>query len=288
MSYKYNPLSVMEDIYVPTRQGSGGNVVPLNKSDANGKNIEDVKYFQDKMIYAPGVPKLLIGKEEDINSKSTSDMQFICFLRMIRMIQTLLEPEILRFYTVALKSEGIEDDTLYVEWPVCGTIDEERKWKIEQIKCQVAAMMSQDMSIIDDEYIYRDILSWDDAKIKEVKDRMDEAEQAAEEEFNAQLASARDETGNPDAEDEFTSMDDNDPVEQNAKINPNKPKKKAKPEEDEEKPTKEQFIATMKEKLGKRDFARFEKFNSLIEENAKLKRLVYEYIHLTNSKNGDF
>lgn len=290
MSYKYNPLSQMEDIYVPTRQGSGGNVVALNKGEGTGKNIEDVNYFQNKMIYAVGVPKLLIGKEEDINSKSTSDMQFICFLRMIRMIQTVLEAEIIRFFKNALEAEKIQDDTLYVDWPVCGTIDEERKWKIEQIKCQVAAMMSQDMSIIDDQFIYSNILGWDDALIAEVKERMEAAEDAAEEEFNAQLALARDDTGNPEAEDEYMSMDDEDPDVQASKTNPNKPKKPTKPTEDDEEEsiTKEKYMEMAKARMTKKQYTQFEKMSKLVEQNKELRSLLYQFIHLTNTRIGEF
>lgn len=299
MSYKYNPLSTMEDIYVPTRQGSGGNVVALNKGEGAGKNIEDVNYFQNKMIYAVGVPKLLIGKEEDVNSKSTSDMQFICFLRMIRMIQTVLESEIIRFFKNALEAEKIQDDTLYVDWPVCGTIDEERKWKIEQIKCQVAAMMSQDMSIIDDQYIYENILGWDDATIAEVKERMEAAEDAAEEEFNAQLALAKNDTGDPDAESEYMSMDDEDPDAQAAKVNPNKPKKTSNPsdEEDEEEDddeeeteamTKEKYMEMAKARMTKKQYNQFEKMSKLVEQNKELRSLIYQFIHLTNTRIGEF
>jgi len=279
MSYKYNPLSMMEDIYVPTRQGSGGNVVPLNKGESSSKNIEDIKYFQDKMIYSVGVPKLLIGKETDVNSKSTSDMQYICFLRSIRMIQTMLEPEIIRFFKNALLRKGITDDTLYIEWPVCETIDEERKWKIEQLKCQVASAMSQDLAIVDDEFIYREIFGWDDEFIETLKTRLEEEENLAEEEFNADLALARDDTGNPDADDEYTTLDDNDPSVANSKVNPNKPKKKV---------SKEEYLASVKSVLSEKDFKKFERTQKIIGENSEIKKLIYDYIHLTNTRIGEF
>lgn len=204
-SYKINPLSAVEDILIPTRQGSGGgNVIPLNGTDV-GKNIEDLNYFQNKLIYSTPVPKLLIGKDEDINSKSSSDVQYIGFLRAIRRIQTFAEYEIIRFFTNALACEGFRDVKLKVVWPIFGTIDEERKWKIEQLKYDCAKVLSQDMTLVDDYYVYKTFLGMTEEEINDITTRMDDEEKAAQKEFDDQLANAPDVTNDPNSDEEYNT-----------------------------------------------------------------------------------
>ena len=205
LSYKINPLSALEDILIPTRQGSGGgNITALNNNDV-GKNIEDLEYFQNKLIYSTEVPKLLLGKDEDVNSKSSSDIQYISFLRCIRRIQTLSEPEIIRFYQNALACEGIKDAKLKMIWPIFGTIDEERKWRIEQLKYDCMKVLSQDLTLVDDWYCYKVFLGMTDEEIETLTTRMDDEEKTAQKEFDDQIANADDLTNDPSADATFNT-----------------------------------------------------------------------------------
>ena len=162
-------------------------------------------YFQNKLIYSTEVPKLLLGKDEDVNSKSSSDIQYISFLRCIRRIQTLSEPEIIRFYQNALACEGIKDAKLKMIWPIFGTIDEERKWRIEQLKYDCMKVLSQDLTLVDDWYCYKVFLGMTDEEIETLTTRMDDEEKAAQKEFNDQIATADDLTNDPSADATFNT-----------------------------------------------------------------------------------
>jgi hypothetical protein len=269
MSWQYNPLSVVEDILVPTRQGSNASVIPLSNNAQSGKNIEDIEYFQNKLIYSTGVPKLLIGKEDDINSKSTSDIQYISFLRMIRRCQTIMEPEIVRVYRNMLTIEGVNGNfDLFIEWPTLNTIDEERKWKIELLKLQVASIMSNEMAIIDDKYIYMNILGMSEDEMEELIERLDAEEEEFAAEFDANLANAEDLTGvNTD---EFDVDDEEEPMPQ--------PRKR----------TKSEILQYFKKKLPEKQFEKFEKFMEIVGKNRELKNTLYDLVRLTNTKIGDF
>ena len=56
-AWNYNPLSVIEDIMVPTRAGSGGNVVALNNNMPLEKTLKILCTSQDKLIYSTGTLK---------------------------------------------------------------------------------------------------------------------------------------------------------------------------------------------------------------------------------------
>ena len=281
-SYKTNPMSVLEDLFLPTRQGSNAGAQVLNQGSSSDHNMTDVEYFQNKMIYATGVPKLLIGKEQDVNSKSTSDMQFICFLRSIRRIQTCIEPTILAFYEQALRSFGVANpDDLTVHWPVIDTIDEERKWRIEQLKWGVATVLSKDLTLIDDYYMYKNFMGFTDDQIKEITTRIDEAEEKAMEEFGD--VDFEDDpnagTGEPDAEDPETE----DP-ESEEDTNPDNPEK------DQAKTAKERqnHVYTVLEKNCRHDKDRdaLRSFIKLITTDSEASRLVQEVLELSKIKMG--
>lgn len=267
-SFKMNPLSAVEDILVPTRQGSGGNVIPLNQNLSRG-TIEDVNYFQNKMIYASNVPKILIGKEEDVNAKSTGDIQFVSFLRMIRNMQTLLESEIIVFYKNALQTQGIVDaDDLFIEWPIFGTLDEERKWRIELLKMQIAQMLGQTMMLVDDQYIYENYMNLASDIWQPLVARMDEEESMAAEEYEKAFDNAQDLTNDPNADEVFRGADDP-PIKKKTKKNP-----KSKVPKD-----KKEFLQLIQPEVPEKEFKALEK----IINNEVLCKTLWEAIHLTNT-----
>lgn len=174
-NWDYNPLSIIEDIMVPTRQGSGGNVIPLTNTGNSLKDIDDIKYCQDKLIYSTGTPKLLIGKENDLNSKSTSDNQVAGFLRRIRRIQTIIAPQIKKLYKNILLIEGVDvnENDLRISYPTGLTVDEERKATIAKLRAQVAEILKTNMMVVDDMYVYTKILGMTDAEAEELKARVE-------------------------------------------------------------------------------------------------------------------
>lgn len=282
ISMKWNPLSMVEDLIVPTRSGSNAGVVQLNKTGGSN-NIDDVNYFQNKLIYAVGVPKLLIGKEEDVNSKSTSETQYISFLRMIRRIQKLLEDEIIHFYTVALESFGIKNPDLYVDWPLAGTIDEERKWRIEQLKVQIAASLSQDMSMVDDYWIYQNLMGMTDDEITELVGRMDEEERKYEKEIADKIDDA--EEISPDSpEDPGDDPEPDSGKSTNGKRPTKRVSKKSGSEDDE---SESSLLKVIHDKLGDKKFTKFNDTINLVKSDPALTNSLYAFIRLTKIKAGD-
>ena len=131
--------------------------------------------YSDKLIYSTGTPKILIGKEVDTNSKSTSDNQMIVFLRRIRRIQSSITPAIKELYKNMLAIEGVYVtlDELNVQWPSSMTIDEERNMIIEKLKAEIAKILRVDIGCVDDFFIYTKILGMSDIEAETLKDRLD-------------------------------------------------------------------------------------------------------------------
>lgn len=258
-AWNYNPLSVIEDIMVPTRAGSGGNVVALNNNNATGKNIEDIMYFQDKLIYSTGTPKILIGKEVDTNSKSTSDNQMIVFLRRIRRIQSSITPAIKELYKNMLAIEGVYVtlDELNVQWPSSMTVDEERNMIIEKLKAEIAKILRVDIGCVDDFYIYTKILGMSDIEAETLKDRLD-----AQKEDDLFYNSNRFNSQNTPDEEEPADT-------QNAT-----------------KPTKEELVNIIRAKLNDDQFKEWERMQDIIKANPILAECVVDLINVLQA--GDY
>lgn len=258
-AWNYNPLSVIEDIMVPTRAGSGGNVVALNNNNATGKNIEDIMYFQDKLIYSTGTPKILIGKEVDTNSKSTSDNQMIVFLRRIRRIQSSITPAIKELYKNMLAIEGVYVtlDELNVQWPSSMTIDEERNMIIEKLKAEIAKILRVDIGCVDDFFIYTKILGMSDIEAEALKDRVD-AQKEDDLFYNSNKFKSQ---NTPDEEEPADT--------QNAT-----------------KPTKEELVNIIRAKLNDDQFKEWERMQDIIKANPILAECVVDLINVLQA--GDY
>ena len=276
--WEYNPLSVSEDILLPTRQGSGSGITVLNSASDVGKSISDIEYFQNKLIYSTGVPKILIGKENDINSKSTSDVQLAVFYRTVRRYQTTISPFIIEFIQQCLKTEKIMVDKkdITIEWGILDSVDEKRKWEIEKLKLEIAGTMASDLGLVDDLYIYTELLGWTEEEAKEMMNRLDNEEEAYAEEVDDMLDDAEDLSGQET--DEFDTADDT--------MSKNKEKNKEKPEE-ETKPTEEELQNYIKNKLGEEKYKKWLKVQKIIEETPELQETLANIIVLTQAKLGE-
>lgn len=268
-SWEYNPLSVIEDIVIPTRQGSGANVVALNNSNNTGKNIEDIEYHQNKMIYSTHTPKILIGKETDVNSKSTSDVQMTTFLRKIRRFQMLFEPQIKQFIVdcLAIENTITNSDEFTIEWPISNFIDEERRWKIEKLKLDVASILAE-MALVDDLYIYTKIMGMTENEAKELMDRLDAEEENYQDELDAMLGDAEDQSDMSASEFEDQPLDGDDKED----------------EEENDKPTKEDVLSALQTKLGEKKFKEWQKIQKILDKHPEVKQTVAELIILTQAK----
>lgn len=270
-SWEYNPLSVIEDIVVPTRQGSGANVIPLNNANMAGKNIEDINYFQDKMIYATHTPKIIIGKETDVNSKSTSETQMVAYLRKIRRFQSIFEPQIKEFYVNALTVEGVivKSEDLGITWPISNFIDEERRWRIEKLKLDCASMWSE-LGLADDLFIYTVIMGMTEDEAIMLQKRLDDTEARYQDEIDDLLANAADESDKTASE--FENGEDED-------------SKDSSDDKDEGRDaTKEELLGFMLKKLGEEKFQKWMKVQEMLDKNPDMKQIVIELIQLTQAK----
>jgi hypothetical protein len=84
---QYNPMTPMEDIFLPMRGDSNNTRVESLTGAGNSDQIFDLNYFNQKFFGAAKIPKAYMGFEGDINAKATLMQQDIRFARTCKRIQ---------------------------------------------------------------------------------------------------------------------------------------------------------------------------------------------------------
>jgi hypothetical protein len=118
MDAGYNPLSMLEDFFFPqTAEGRGSRVETLPGGDNLGE-IDDLKYFNNKLLRGLRVPpSYLPFGPDDTTSVSYTDgrvgtayMQEFRFAKFCRRLQTLLSPVFDQEFKLFLRHRGIQID----------------------------------------------------------------------------------------------------------------------------------------------------------------------------------
>ena len=109
---RYNPMSIDEDYFVPTRGQSSSRIESLPGGTYTG-DIDDVKYLRDKLFAALKIPQSYLsrgeGGEED---KATLAQKDIRFARTVQRLQRVVISElekigIVHLYTLGYRGEDL-------------------------------------------------------------------------------------------------------------------------------------------------------------------------------------
>jgi len=104
---RYNPMSVEEDYFIPTRGGTSSKVESLPGGTYTG-DIDDVKYLRDKLFSALKVPASYLsqGEEGASEDKTTLAQKDVRFARTIQRLQRSILSEIQKIGVVHLFTLG--------------------------------------------------------------------------------------------------------------------------------------------------------------------------------------
>lgn len=109
---RYNPLSIEEDIYIPTRGGTSSRVESLPGGQFTG-DIDDVKYLRDKLFSALKIPASYLSRGEGADEdKTTLAQKDIRFARTIQRLQRSVISELEKIGIVHLYTLGFRGDDL--------------------------------------------------------------------------------------------------------------------------------------------------------------------------------
>jgi hypothetical protein len=193
-------LSMLEDFWLPRREGGKGTEITTLPGGQNLGELEDVKYFERKLYKALGVP---IGRLEQqpgggILGRSTEitreELKFSKFIDRLRNKFATLFDDILRVQLVLKKVCTEEEwkefkEDIYYDFKKDNNFDELKE--SELLMNRIATLQAVDPYVgryYSMQWVRKNILMMDDEDIEEIQNQIEE-EQAA--------ATPTDENGNP-------------------------------------------------------------------------------------------
>ena len=189
---RYNPMTMDEDYYVPTKNGKGTKIDTLPGAQNLGE-IEDVKYYRDKLMSALKIPKdYIVEKDQSPERKANLSQLDVKFARTIQRVQIDIETGLENLAKRHLQLKGYPASLiqkLRIKLPEPSDMSAKRKLDIDEQKVRVVQAV-QGLSLFPKETIYKEFYDMTDEEIRRTMELMEKEQQKAAEMQAQQQAAA--------------------------------------------------------------------------------------------------
>ena len=173
---RYNPMSMDEDFFVPTKNGRGTKIDTLPGATNLGE-IEDVRYYRDKLLAALKVPKdYLVEKDQSPERKANLSQLDVKFARTIQRVQVDIEAGLENMAKRHLQLRGYPASLikkLKIALPEPSDMSAKRKLDIDEQKTRVIQAV-QGLGLFSKEAIYREFYDMTDEEIRRMQSEIEE------------------------------------------------------------------------------------------------------------------
>tara|TARA_R110000824_G_scaffold332_1_gene1587 strand:- start:1305 stop:2957 length:1653 start_codon:yes stop_codon:yes gene_type:complete len=176
---RFNPLSAEEDFFVPMKNGQGTKIETLPGAQNLGE-IDDVRYFRDKVLASMKIPKdFIVEKDKSPERKanlSQLDAKFAkAVMRVQRDAEVCLETLIKRHLELRKFPKSLINP-IKIKLAPPSDLSEKRKLELAEQKTRVVQAV-KGLMLFSDEYLYKNFYKMNDMEIEEIKNQL-EAQQA--------------------------------------------------------------------------------------------------------------
>lgn len=186
---RYNPLSADEDFFIPTRNGQGTKVETLPGAQNLG-DVDDVKYFRDKLLAALKVPKdFIVEKDQGGGERKSNLSQLdVKFSKTVMRLQRDVESGLRILCQRHLQLKGFPP-TMYNNFKVTlyppSDMFLKRRLETDEQRLRIV-QAAKGLMLFSDEYIYHTYFNLSDKDIADIKKQL----KKEQEELAAQQAEA--------------------------------------------------------------------------------------------------
>jgi len=178
---RFNPMSMDEDFFVPSKNGRGTKIDTLPGATNLGE-IEDVRYYRDKLLAALKVPKdYIVEKDSSPERKANISQLEVKFARTIQRVQVDIETGLENMAKRHLQLRGFPAALIKkvkIRLPEPSDMSAKRKLDLDEQKTRVIAAVQQ-LALFSKDEIYREYYDMTPEEITVMKSEMEE--QQAEE-----------------------------------------------------------------------------------------------------------
>ena len=173
---RFNPMSMDEDFFVPSKNGRGTKIDTLPGATNLGE-IEDVRYYRDKLLAALKVPKdYIVEKDSSPERKANLSQLDVKFARTIQRVQVDIETGLENMAKRHLQLRGFPAALIKkvrIRLPEPSDMSAKRKLDLDEQKTRVIAAVQQ-LALFSKDEIYREYYDMTPEEITVMKSEMEE------------------------------------------------------------------------------------------------------------------
>lgn len=171
----YNPMSILEDYFFAVTSEGRGSKVEVLPGGENLGDIDDLRYFNNKMLRALGVPSSYLPTGPEDGTAAVNDGRvgtaFIQEFRFAKVVtryqQQVIEPLDMEF-KLFLKHRGISiDNSLFnLEFTPAQSFSEYRQLELDSARINTFTALME-VPYVSKRFILKNYLGWSDAQLGE-------------------------------------------------------------------------------------------------------------------------
>lgn len=171
----YNPMSMMEDYFFAVTSDGRGSKVETLAGGENLGSIDDLKYFNNKMLRALGVPSSYLPTGPEDGTSAVSDgrvgsafIQEFRFSKVVSRYQKQIVESLDREFKLFLKHRGITiDNSLFdLQFTEPQSFSEYRQLELDSAKINQFTALA-DVRYVSKRYLLRRYLGWTEGEVAE-------------------------------------------------------------------------------------------------------------------------
>ena len=194
---RFNPMSVDEDYFVPTRNGVGTKIDTLRGAENLGET-DDVKYFRNKLLAALKIPKDYIAEFDKSPERKANLAQLdVKFARVIIRIQKSIEvglENVAKRHLQLKKYPPSVIKELKVKLPDPSDMFAKRKLDLDEQKTRVIQAV-KGLQMLPSKRLYKEYFDMTDYEVDQVMEELEQEKAEAAEAQMQQQAAAQPQPG---------------------------------------------------------------------------------------------
>lgn len=193
---KLNPMSMDEDFFVPHRGDRDTRIETLPGAQNLGE-VDDVKYFRDKVLACLKIPKdYIVEFDKSPERKANLAQLDVKFARVILRVQHEIEiglETIAKRHLAILGYPQTEINSIKIHLPDPSDMFTKRRLDVDEQKIRVVQAV-KGLMMFPDDYLYKEYFNLTENEIKDLKEQMQEQQ---EEQMQQQMQAAGGMPGQP-------------------------------------------------------------------------------------------
>jgi hypothetical protein len=202
----YDPMTVIEDIVIPTREGYENTRVDELPASPETNITEGLNLLRQKIMAGLGVPNFLLNYEEQLNSRATASSEDVRMAKFVESVQRIMISELEKVAFIHLLLLGFEKKELFnfsLSLTPPSNLHEMEKLELLDKRVETANSLIES-GLYSKDWVWENVFGFSDGEIEIMKaqilqDKLDE--KMTEEQINSF-------TFEPDEEEDLGASDD--------------------------------------------------------------------------------